>query len=213
MVTLIPVISSVNFGLEHFPEGMAVRVKAGTQLVLQSHYVNATTDALRTHDVAHLQTIPREDVRIFGGFYGLAAVELDLPNTPGDLQRVSFGCTIPSDANILLIGPHMHEWGASFKAEAGPPGALETIIDIEDWEPWMRDEPPALEYSLDDPFVLHAGDTLQTTCVFDNTSGHRLTFPSEMCATYGYYYPAPDGSEEWLCNGEDEGDPPVEDQD
>ena len=40
---------------------------------------------------------------------------------------------------------------------------------------------------------------MRTHCTFNNTSGKDLEFPAEMCATYGYYFPAPEGSEAWTC--------------
>ncbi len=203
MITLIPVVSSVNFGLEHFPEGMAVRVKAGTQLVFQQHYVNTLDRTVRTHDVSHLQTIPQEDVEVFAGFYGLANIDFSLAPVAGDLKRVEFSCAVPKDLNVLLVGPHMHEFGRRFQVDIGPADDMQSIFDIDPWEPWMRDAPPAQQFPMEDPLVVHEGDLIRTRCTFDNDSGRELSFPSEMCATYGYYYPAPEGSEEWLCSGDD----------
>src|SRR5687767_4301771 len=64
MVRLSPIISSVQFGLERFPEGMAIRVPRGTQVVLQQHYVNTSDKPIRVRDVAWMETVPADQVSI-----------------------------------------------------------------------------------------------------------------------------------------------------
>lgn len=203
MVNLIPVISSINFGLESFPENTALKVAAGTQLVVQQHYVNTGDQPIRVRDVLHLTVLPKEEVKTLAGFYGLGSVDFNLPPDGGVEQIVELSCAAPRDMNILLMGPHMHEWGKRIVTEVlRPEGPPSEVIRVDPWLAQYRDEPPVKEYSLEAPLVLKAGDVIHTTCVFDNTSDRELKFPSEMCATYGYYFPAPDGSEEWTCDGE-----------
>jgi len=116
MLTLIPAISSVNFGLEKFPEGMAVRIPAGTQLVVQQHYVNTSDKPVRAHDVLHLRTRPKEEIHELAGFWGVSDIEFVLPPAPGEEQVVEFDCIAPRDMKMLMAGPHMHEWGVRFEA-------------------------------------------------------------------------------------------------
>ena len=49
--------------------------------------------------------------------------------------------------------------------------------------------------------MLKEGDIIRTRCEFDNATAKALEFPSEMCASYGYYFPAPSGTEAWTCAG------------
>lgn len=199
MLTLIPAISSVNFGLEKFPEGMAVRIPAGTQLVLQQHYVNTSDKPLRVKDVMHLHIKTRDQVETLAGFWGVSKLDFSLP-PDGSEQIVEFDCVAPRDMKMLMAGPHMHEWGVRFKTsvirgEAEP----DTIIDVDPWLAEYRDNPPVQEFGEVTPLELSEGDIVRTTCVFKNTSDKALEFPSEMCASYGYYFPAPEGSETWTC--------------
>ncbi len=201
MVTLVPVMSSVNFGLERFPAGMAVRVPAGTQLVLQQHVVNTHDKPVRLRDVAHVATLEPAEVETLAAFFGHGNVAFSLPGDGVEVES-SITCTVPQEMNVLLMGPHMHEWGTRFRAEAGPPDALAPMIDIDPWQTWMRDEPEVREFSADAPLVLHAGDQIRTTCAWKNDTGETLAFPKEMCATYGYYFPAWEGEETWTCGGD-----------
>lgn len=196
MATLIPAVFPQNFfGTEAMPEGMAVLLKAGTQLVLQSHYVNATLQDIRVRDAIHVHTATPESVTTRLGFYALTDVSFKAQ--PGK-DSVSFDCVVPQDMTFLMAGPHMHEWGDWMKVEAGPPEALAAIVDIPKWESDFRDLPPVSTF-IDEPLVLHAGDTVRVTCAWDNDLDVPLGFPKEMCALYGYFYPGTDIDDTWIC--------------
>ena len=201
MVKLSPIISSVQFGLERFPEGMAIRIPRGTQIVLQQHYVNTTTKPIRVRDIAWMEVVPKESVQIPAGFFGLGNIDFEIVPGNGEEQTVAFDCTAPRDMQVLLAGPHMHEWGVRFSTHFGPSDALEEVIHVDPWEAWMRDEPPVTNWSKEEPYQIKEGDILRTSCTFKNTTSRKLIFPQEMCATYGYYFPAPNGSEEFTCAG------------
>jgi hypothetical protein len=200
MASMRPIISSVNFGLSEFPEGMAIRVPAGAQMVLQQHYVNTSDHAVRTRDVMHLTTMNKEDVKLLAGFYGLANVDFKIEPGAKDFS-VNFECKTPRAMNLLLMGPHMHEWGTSITTDVEVDGVMDNVISIPKWEPWFRDMPPVKEWTVDKPMVLSEGAMLRTECKFSNSGEKALEFPHEMCATYGYYFPAPEGSEAWTCDG------------
>lgn len=197
MVNLSPVISSVNFGLQKFPDGMAIRVPAATQPLLQLHIVNTSDKPIRVRDAVHVNLVAQADVQLLAGFYGVSNIDFVLP--PHATSETTFDCEVPRDMNLLLMGPHMHEWGTVFEATAGPIDNLKPVIDIQKWQAEMRDAPPVVEFPVDAPFVLKAGDVVRTHCIWNNTTTDNIIFPHEMCATYGYYYPAPLGSEAWTC--------------
>ena len=48
------------------------------------------------------------------------------------------------------------------------------------------------------------GENIRTVCQLENTSDSPVSFPNEMCATFGYYYPAIPGHESWLCDDRDQ---------
>lgn len=200
MVRYRPIISNERFGIDEFPEGMALYVKRGTQLVLQQHVVNASAHDVRVRDVARASPAPESSVDTLVGFMGLADISFKIP--PGQQQKVSFDCTVPYDANILVLGPHMHEWGTKFSTTMGPSaGPQETLIDVPVWTAEYRDEPPVTMYSQTNPKAMRGGDVIHTECTFHNTSDGELGFPSEMCATFGYFYPAHKDDSEFICAG------------
>jgi hypothetical protein len=200
MKFITPVLSSVNFGLEKFPEGMALEVEAGAQLVVQQHYVNTSEEPIRVRDSIHVETVRGDSVQELAGFYGISELLFQLEPTSED-TTLRFECTIPADLNLLMVGPHMHEWGTQFYADVGAAENPTRVIDIPEWEAEYRDDPPVAEFSRENPLAVSQGDVIRTTCVWQNTTDHVIGFPEEMCATYGYFFPATPEMKEWTCAG------------
>ena len=199
MINLLPAISSVNFGVSEFPAGMAIRIPAGTQLVLQQHTVNTSENAIRLREAVHIRFVPKSEVQVLAGFYGVT--DLDFILKPHTAQTRTSDCVVPYDMNLLVATPHMHEWGTQFWTKMGPVDNLKTVIDIPKWRAEMRDFPPLTQFPLDAPMVLKQGDIVRTSCSWMNTTEEDIIFPHEMCATAGYYYPAAEGQEVWTCGG------------
>lgn len=199
MVRLTPALAAGKFGIERFPPGFAVRIARGTQLVIQQHYVNTTDKPLRVRDAAHLVPVPAEEVTTRVGFWGTSNVDFQIP--PGEELSVAFDCEVPWDMKLLMTGPHMHENGLSFVTEMGPAGALRRVLEVPSWQAYMRDEPPVEVFDPAAPLELAAGDLIRTTCVFKNNGSVPLGFPQEMCSSYGYFFPALEGKEEFTCAG------------
>jgi hypothetical protein len=99
--------------------------------------------------------------------------------------RVNMG---PNDPiTIFTAWPHMHKTGTRMSTIIGRVGgAQEVLID----KPFNF----ASQMSYPTPAILNPGDTLQTTCYFDNATAGAIGFgPSttqEMCYDFLYAYPA-----------------------
>jgi hypothetical protein len=169
-------------------------MEAGTQLVIQSHYVNPTPKPIRVHDAIHVHTVAKEQANTLLGFY--AHTDIGMAIKPGNDSTI-FDCAVPHDMNILMAGPHMHEWGSWVTVEAGPADALKQILKIDKWDSEMRDIPPVSSF-FDEPLKLKAGDIVRTHCNWENDQEEDLGFPEEMCAVYGYFYPVED-TPSWVC--------------
>ena len=199
MGNLIPIIAPVEFGLGQFPKGMAIKIPAGSQLVIQQHTLNLRENEIVTNDAMHIELVQEEDVEILAGFFGLSDVDFEIP--PHSSLTIELDCEVPGDIKLLTLGGHMHEWGIGYEALAGTPTNLSSLLEVETWLPVFRDEPPVTEWPLETPLILQQGDIVRTVCQLENTSDSPLSFPDEMCATFGYYYPAIPGHESWLCDG------------
>jgi hypothetical protein len=99
--------------------------------------------------------------------------------------RVNMGPTDP--IHIFSAWPHMHKTGTRMSTVINRvAGGQELLID----KPFSF----ASQLSYDTPAMLNPGDTLQTTCYYDNTTSGSIGFgPSttqEMCYDFLYAYPA-----------------------
>lgn len=193
MLTLMPILADVELS-----DGLAVKVPAGTQIVLQSHYVNTTQEPIAVRDVAHLRKTTADQVTDYVGFLGLSDVWINIPSSPEVVR--AFECEVPFDARILSLGAHMHEWGKRFAIDVvRKDGTTERPLSIEPWTALMRDHPPEVKFGLESPLMLRAGDKLRTECVYHNDTATPLEFPKEMCATFGFFVAPPGGQPRLLC--------------
>ncbi len=192
MAELEPLVLPSPDGVSNFlPEGFFVRLKESSSIVLQSHYVNYTTDPIVVRDFARFY-FADEAAELTEASYLIvnsASFRLD----PG-VGQVTVDCNIEGDdINVLATLGHMHELGRAFSFDRVSPSA-ETIYSVDTWTTDMRDTPPLTIYEPTAPLTLKGGDALRVTCDYDNTTDGPVGFPQEMCTSVSAYYPArPEG--------------------
>jgi hypothetical protein len=199
MATFFPSIFTRNFAGGDVPEGYAVKLPAGSQLVIQQHYVNPMTKPLRVRDAVMLHTVEAAAVTEELSFFALTDVSFEIPPQVSE-HTVEIDCEPVEDVEMLMFGPHMHEWGErmgiSLSRDAG--ATWETVHEVPAWDVTFRDLPPVGRL-FDAPLVVGPGDTLRVSCTFSNTLDEPLGFPKEMCAYYGYFL-SPSGAPSWICS-------------
>jgi hypothetical protein len=86
----------------------------------------------------------------------------------GDGSRQAFSCTWTNNSDLMVYGTtaHMHLRGVEFKIESNPGTAqAKTLLNIPRWNfQWQG------EYWYQEPFMLKAGEKVQVTCSYDNSS-------------------------------------------
>ena len=162
--------------LDGWPPGMAKRIKAGSDLVLQMHYTaNGKPGADRTRiGMVFAKERPKQ-----------AVLTLQMGNDrfvipPGDANyRVSVSGTLPNDATLLSFFPHMHLRGKQFDYNiVSANGSIETLLRVNYDFYWQ------LSYRLAEPRLLKAGTMLQAVALYDNSRGNS-------------HNPDPDASVRW----------------
>jgi hypothetical protein len=147
---------------DQWPPGMAKRIKAGSDLVLQMHYTaNGTAIQDRTRiGIVFAKQPPKQ-----------AILSLQMSNDrfvipPGDSNyRVQVSGTLPNDALLISMFPHMHLRGKAFEYLITEPGGhVETLLKVNDYDfQWQ------LNYRLAEPRLLKAGTHLTWVGYFDNS--------------------------------------------
>ncbi len=147
---------------EMWKPGVAKKIPAGADLVLQMHYTaTGRPSSDRTSiGIVFAKQPPKQ-----------AVLTLQMGNDrfvipPGDPNfRVTVSGTLPNDALLIGLLPHMHLRGKGFEYLInGPSGAVETLLKVSNYDfNWQ------LNYRLAEPRLLKAGTRLEWVGYFDNS--------------------------------------------
>lgn len=175
------------------PDGVGFKLKARTQLVLQTHYVNASTQrsALGAGEVwVNLHGAP-DPTKITAHVGTMFANNMQIKIPPHSHVSFETGCSLPQDVNVIAATGHFHSRGRTFEVRACPsdmraPDAT-AFYQSQAW-----DEPPFKV--LDQPIALKAGGGLDYTCEFVNDGADTIVFgphveTQEHCNLFAYFYP------------------------
>jgi len=162
---------------DEWPNGMAKFVPAGSDLVFQMHY---TTNGAADQDQTSIGLVfakepPKQRV-----------ITLQLNNhaliiPPGvDDFRVEVQGTLPNDATLLSLFPHMHLRGKRFEYDiVHDDGSAEVLLRVNYHFHWQ------LSYRLAEPRVLKAGTRLRAIAWYDNSKNNPHNPDPTKTVTWG----------------------------
>lgn len=147
-----------------FPEGMAKKLPAGADIVLQFHYTPVKSIAMdRTRVRMRYGDAPSK--RILTLQMGQDNIEIP----PYERSyRTSVSGTLPNDAQLLSLMPHMHLRGVAFDFDiVGERGRVENLLRVRPFDFYWQ-----LTYWLKTPRLLPKGTRLRFTGYFDNSANN-----------------------------------------
>lgn len=162
---------------DRWPDGMAKFVPAGSDIVFQIHY---TTQGQAGQDQTSIGLVfakapPTQRV-----------ITLQLNDhafiiPPGaDDFRVEAQGTLPNDATLLSLFPHMHLRGKRFEYDiVRPDGSLEPLLRVNYHFHWQ------LSYRLAEPRLLKAGAKLRAVAWYDNSPNNPHNPDPNATVTWG----------------------------
>ncbi len=161
---------AVGQSARHLPEGFAVKVPAGADLVLSTHFhPSGKVEREKTRVALHFADEPPE--RTFQMFmlpplYG-ALSGIDIP--PGDSEyQLEDTFVLPVAVEIHHVWAHAHMLCSVVEADATrPDGAVVPLLQIPRWDfNWQE------RYELAEPVVLEAGTRVRVRIVYDNSTSN-----------------------------------------
>lgn len=190
MVNLNQISGSAGDGGQvlKLPEGIALKVPAGKQIVLQAHYINTSGETYKTRDWASIAKGDPAKVTAYANYFVTDDEAWEIaPNSPTKHTSV---CKLDRDFQVALDLPHMHEFGKHFTMEVldENDNVIDTPIDT-DWQPLYTSHPPINAYTVGEPYMLKKGQKLRQTCEWQNSTSDPMVFPREMCVGFFYYWP------------------------
>jgi hypothetical protein len=162
---------------DRWPDGMAKFVPAGSDLVFQMHYTTNGEAAIDETSVGLVfaKSPPKQRV-----------ITLQLNNhalliPPGaDDFRVEVQGTLPNDATLLSLFPHMHLRGKRFEYDiVHDDGSVETLLRVNYHFHWQ------LSYKLAEPRELKAGTKLRAVAWYDNSKNNPHNPDPDKLVTWG----------------------------
>jgi hypothetical protein len=165
-----------------FPDGVAMKLAAGSVVLMNAHYLNATESDLHPEAAVNLWTRPAAEVETEGDLLFLYNPFIKVPaNGSG---RARWRCPVHADITIANVQSHMHKRGMGYSAAVT---GQAPFYENTRWEsvPVKR---------FDGGMTVTAGSTLDYWCDYESTvsndiyQGPRTT--DEMCMLIGSYYPA-----------------------
>jgi len=189
MLTLRFVVGAGGAGAAstQLPPGTALRVQAGQQIVIQSHYINTAADARVVMDAVELLTVDPDTEPAIADALVIHHADFTVPPLAVDHEAVN-ECTIEEDLDVHLLLGHTHDFGVFLQLEHIQEGGETTVLYTGYDGPLMRDDPEITLYG-DPPLQINAGDKLRITCRWTNPGSVPLGFPEEMCVAFMYYTP------------------------
>jgi hypothetical protein len=162
---------------DEWPDGMAKFVPAGSDLVFQMHYTtNGTADQDQTSiGLVFAKTPPKQKVITLQ----LNNHALLIPPGANDF-RVEVQGTLPNDATLLSLFPHMHLRGKRFEYDiVHDDASVEVLLRVDYHFHWQ------LSYRLAEPRLLKAGTRLRAIAWYDNSKNNPHNPDPEKLVTWG----------------------------
>jgi hypothetical protein len=180
-----------------FPSGTAMKLAAGTQLVLQLHLLNTSSDTVTVSPAAinlvgSTSTTLTQVGLLIGG-----TLDIDIPAHMSNFP-VSGGCASPYDMpNIFALFPHMHQLGTHIDISLTPQGTTSpTMLLSRSWD-FGNQGVYATSGSA------KKGDQIGVQCTYDNTTDAPVTFgestTQEMCLGVLFYWPIAENAMTQYC--------------
>jgi hypothetical protein len=160
-----------------WPAGMAKFVPAGSDFVFQMHYTSngRPTRDRSTVGLVFADRAPDQRILTLQLTNGSFAIPAHAQN-----HRVEAWGSLPNDATLLSLFPHMHARGKRFEYNiVETRGRIETLLRVNYDFFWQ------LSYRLAQPRLLKAGTRLQAIAWYDNSRNNPRNPDPERTVTWG----------------------------
>jgi hypothetical protein len=158
------------------PEGSALKLKKGDQVVMQLHLLNTGPAPLTERVKISANTLDASEVRYNAALYPFGTSVFEVP--PKQKSTVTHDCTMDLDMEIFVMFPHMHRLGTEMAFQVGKDAA--SLADV-----WRGKYDFDNQQLLPTKISLHAGDYTRVECNYDNPTDQTIHYGestnTEMC--------------------------------
>ncbi|MBV1860925.1 MAG: hypothetical protein KUG77_21090 [Nannocystaceae bacterium] len=155
--------------VQETPEGMAVRILAGSPIVMQVHYSAQAGEPQEDTTELRLRLTDEPPDKLLTT-RPLAVQDLDIPAGEANVEMTQ-RFTNYSDETIVVrqLAGHMHLLGQQIRGDVVPEAGEEAcLLDIPQWDFNWQQAYPLTEFA-----EIHPGDAVDVTCTFDNSAENQ----------------------------------------
>ncbi|MEM9073172.1 MAG: hypothetical protein AAGE52_32000 [Myxococcota bacterium] len=167
------------------PPGVAVKVEAGQQLLLNLHLFNTTGTELTGISGIDAVVTTEDEVEVEAEAVLAGEEFFSIPARASNFE-IEGRCTMAGDTTLFALMPHMHELGISMTVMAETSDGMQRLHD----DLYSFDDQ---RYTVFAPVQLREGQRIQVTCRYDNPRDEDVTYGDstlqEMCYASLYRYP------------------------
>jgi hypothetical protein len=190
-------------------EGLARKVPANAQAVINFHVVNSTANSLLKQAWLNFFYMDESQVKgIRGNLFLVGGVGFRID--PGTHQTFQYACSPTRPVRVLAMAAHMHVHSTRMSVwHVSTAGQPSLVYENFDWESptdlrfdsvhtnTPSDRASQIPGGVSGQMVIMPGETLQWECDINNTSNNVLTFRNEvqtgeMCIVTGSVVPIDD---------------------
>jgi Copper type II ascorbate-dependent monooxygenase, C-terminal domain len=177
--------SGVGTEATELPPGVAMKLAAGEQLMVNMHLFNVASEPLRGTSGVWIKRVPKTEVMQEAETILAGPLSLSIP--PG-MATQKGTCTLRKAVTLFSVGPHMHQLGRYMKVTAKSALMGERVLFDGPY-----DFTHQLSYKLSN-IEMAAGDTVSVECTYMNDSARTVNWGDstldEMCFAGLALYPA-----------------------
>jgi hypothetical protein len=166
------------------PGNLVFRIPAGSQFVINHHYINATPNTLDSQSAVNIYLADPTQTYVPSGALALLNTSMVIP--PGQ-NNVDINCTMQNDVKVWSVFPHMHTYGTRITIQQETGGVNTTLFDVQPWSPAYQFSPPSITKDVTAPLMVSKGDVMHVHCEYDNTLSNNITFGVEMCVGFANF--------------------------
>ena len=174
----------IESGSLKMPEGAALTVPGGRQVLVQLHLLNASGDVVT--DKAHIlfRTSKAPDL-VNAGIFGFDNRDLHIPAHTNDAMEQQTCSPIGRDMDVFAVFGHMHQRGKKIEVSRGASPGDEVLYSAT----WTFQDQPTV------PSIFHVSkdDNIHVRCWYDNPDDFEVNYgektANEMCSFVFYYTP------------------------
>lgn len=169
-----------------FPPGVAIHLAAGTYVNLNLHLYNTTDNTLTETSGVLVKTVDAASVVHEADMQFSGTFQINVPSD-NQVHTATGSCKVANDFHVFTLWPHMHQTAIHQSLAITHNSSTSMMLDT-DYNFTEQKNYPMVDT------VIHTGDTITTTCSYQNSTGTVKTFgdssDEEMCFTGIYRYPA-----------------------